>query len=146
MDDRVLLLEAIALAQHTLPSAYAFSVGALIVDAHGGRLAAGYTHQHDPRDHAEEVALAALGAGLAGPGGRHALQLPRTVQRPRVPAPQLHRADPGGRDHPRGVRLARAGAVRARRGRRAAARGGVEVVELSELADAARDVNLHLPV
>jgi len=40
----VLLLEAIALAEHALPSAYAFSVGALIVDAHGTRLGEGYTH------------------------------------------------------------------------------------------------------
>jgi pyrimidine deaminase RibD-like protein len=69
VDDRVLLLEAIALAQHALPSAYAFSVGALIVDVHGGHLAAGYTHQRDPRDHAEEVALAALGPGWRAPAG-----------------------------------------------------------------------------
>ena len=65
----MLLLEAIALAQHALPSAYAFSVGALIVDAHGDRIGQGYTHERDPRDHAEEVALAGLGPGWRAPAG-----------------------------------------------------------------------------
>jgi diaminohydroxyphosphoribosylaminopyrimidine deaminase/5-amino-6-(5-phosphoribosylamino)uracil reductase len=146
VDDRVLLLEAIALAQHALPSAYAFSVGALIVDAHGGHLAAGYTHQRDPRDHAEEVALAALGPGWRAPAGATLFSSlePCSVRasRPRSCTELILTAgiarvvfawrEPELFVHGEGAEKLRA--------------AGVEVVELAELAEAARDVNLHLPV
>ena len=118
----MLLLEAIALAEHALPSAYAFSVGALIVDAHGTRLARGL---HPPAGSARPRRGGRPGGArprLAGLRGRHALQLPRTVQRPRVAAHELHRPHPRRRDPAGGVRLARARAVRPRRGRREAAR------------------------
>jgi pyrimidine deaminase RibD-like protein len=146
VDDRGLLLEAIALAKHTLPSAYAFSVGALIVDPDGDRLAEGYTHQHDPRDHAEEVALAALGPGWRAPAGAtlYSLLEPCSVRasRPRsctelILAAGIRRVvfawrEPALFVHGEGAERLRA--------------AGVDVVELTELADAARDVNLHLPV
>ncbi|MBV9921143.1 MAG: dCMP deaminase [Pseudonocardia sp.] len=146
MDDRGLLLEAIALAKHTLPSAYAFSVGALIVDPHGGRLAAGYTHQYDPRDHAEEVALAVLGPGWRAPAGAtlYSSLEPCSVRasRPRsctelILAAGIRRVvfawrEPALFVHGEGAERLRAAVV--------------DVVELAELADAARDVNLHLPV
>ena len=146
MDDRGLLLEAIALAKHTLPSAYAFSVGALIVDPYGGRLAAGYTHQHDPRDHAEEVALAALGPGWLAPAGAtlYSSLEPCSVRasRPRsctelILAAGIGRVVFAWREPELFVHGEGAERLRA---------AGVDVVELTELADAARDVNLHLPV
>jgi pyrimidine deaminase RibD-like protein len=146
VDDRVLLQEAISLAKHTLPSAYAFSVGALIVDAHGRTLSAGYTHQDDPRDHAEEAALAALGPGWLAPAGAtlYSSLEPCSVRasRPRSCTELILTAgitrvvfawrEPELFVHGEGAEKLRA--------------AGVEVVELAELADAARVVNLHLPV
>ena len=146
MDDRGLLLEAIALAKHTLPSAYAFSVGALIVDPHGDRLAAGYTHQHDPRDHAEEVAIAALGPGWRAPAGTtlYSSLEPCSVRasRPRsctelILAAGIRRVVFAWREPELFVHGEGAEKLRA---------AGVDVVELTEFANAARDVNLHLPV
>ena len=55
--DREHLQRAIALAQRCPPSATAFSVGAVIVEAHGAVLATGYSREGDPREHAEEAAL-----------------------------------------------------------------------------------------
>jgi pyrimidine deaminase RibD-like protein len=69
MDDRTLLMAAIELSRRCPPSATAFSVGALVVDAAAMVLAEGYSRQHDPREHAEEAALAALGAGWRAPAG-----------------------------------------------------------------------------
>lgn len=67
--DRGWLLEAIELSRCCLPSATAFSVGAVLVGADGRPLAAGYSRERDPADHAEEVALRrAWRAGLE-PGG-----------------------------------------------------------------------------
>jgi diaminohydroxyphosphoribosylaminopyrimidine deaminase/5-amino-6-(5-phosphoribosylamino)uracil reductase len=140
VDDRVLLLEAIALAQHALPSAYAFSVGALIVDAHGGRLGAGYTHQRDPRDHAEEVALAVLGAGWRAPAGATlfsslepcSVRCTELILTAGIERVVFAWREPELFVHGEGAEKLRA--------------AGVEVVELTELAEAARDVNLHLPV
>lgn len=146
MDDRGLLLEAIALAQHSPPTPRAFSVGAVIVDAQGRLLSAGYTHQHDPLDHAEEAALAALGPGwLAPPGATLYSSLePCSVRgsRPRsctelVLAAGIGRVVFAWREPELFVHGEGAERLRA---------AGVEVVELSELADAARDPNRHLPV
>jgi diaminohydroxyphosphoribosylaminopyrimidine deaminase/5-amino-6-(5-phosphoribosylamino)uracil reductase len=69
MDDRTLLMAAIELSRRCPPSATAFSVGALVVDADATVLAEGYSRQHDPREHAEEAALASLGAGWRAPAG-----------------------------------------------------------------------------
>jgi diaminohydroxyphosphoribosylaminopyrimidine deaminase/5-amino-6-(5-phosphoribosylamino)uracil reductase len=61
--DRSWLQRACDLAQQCPPSTTAFAVGAVIVDANGNEIAAGYSRQHgDPHNHAEEVALAALPA------------------------------------------------------------------------------------
>lgn len=60
--DRRYLRDAIDLAARCPPSRSAFSVGALIVDAAGTVLATGYSRETDPRDHAEEAALAKLPA------------------------------------------------------------------------------------
>jgi pyrimidine deaminase RibD-like protein len=61
--DRYWLAESIRLSRCCPPSDTAFSVGALIVGSDGTVLATGYSRQHDQHDHAEEVALAALGPG-----------------------------------------------------------------------------------
>lgn len=146
MNDRVLLLEAIALARHTLPSAYAFSVGALIVDGHGRTLSEGYTHQHDPRDHAEEAALAALGPGWRAPAGTtlYSSLEPCSVRASRarsctelIVAAGIGRVVFAWREPELFVHGEGAEQLRA---------AGVEVAELTELADAARRPNRHLLV
>ncbi len=66
MDDPGFLLAAIQMADRCPPST-TFRVGALVVDARGDTLAAGWSGRHDPHDHAEESALAELvDADLAG--------------------------------------------------------------------------------
>ncbi len=57
------LRHAIELSRQCPPSPSAFCVGAVIVDAAGGVVATGFSRQHDPHDHAEEGALAALQPG-----------------------------------------------------------------------------------
>lgn len=58
--DRDLLVRAIELGARCTPSPTAFSVGALIADPDGVVLAASYSRERDPLDHAEEGALARL--------------------------------------------------------------------------------------
>jgi diaminohydroxyphosphoribosylaminopyrimidine deaminase/5-amino-6-(5-phosphoribosylamino)uracil reductase len=58
--DRRYLQQAIELAEDCPPSRTAFSVGAVIIDANSTVLATGYSREKDPRDHAEEAALAKL--------------------------------------------------------------------------------------
>jgi pyrimidine deaminase RibD-like protein len=59
--DRQWLLAAIDLSGRCPPSATAYSVGAVLVDAAGSVLTTGYSRELDPADHAEEVALAKIG-------------------------------------------------------------------------------------
>jgi diaminohydroxyphosphoribosylaminopyrimidine deaminase / 5-amino-6-(5-phosphoribosylamino)uracil reductase len=56
--DRHWMMAAIELSRRCTPSRSAFSVGAVLVDAAGQELAAGYSREVGPRDHAEEVAVA----------------------------------------------------------------------------------------
>ncbi|MBE1877683.1 dCMP deaminase [Myceligenerans pegani] len=56
--DRELLLEAIALAHRCPPSRTAFSVGAIIVADDGTVLGRGWSRRHGLTEHAEEAALA----------------------------------------------------------------------------------------
>ncbi|HUL28424.1 MAG TPA: deaminase [Streptosporangiaceae bacterium] len=58
--DRGWLGEAIALSRRCPPSATAFAVGAVVAAGDGTVLAAGYSREDDPHDHAEEAALAKL--------------------------------------------------------------------------------------
>lgn len=55
------LREAIELSRRCLPSETAFSVGAVLVSDAGDVIATGYSRELDPKDHAEEVALARAG-------------------------------------------------------------------------------------
>lgn len=136
---------AIGLSRLSPPAEGAYSVGAVVVGADGTELAAGYSREGDPVVHAEEAALAKLPAGdprLAGatvystlepcsqrasrpvPCARLVLAagVPRVVVAWREPS--LFVADCVG------VELLR--------------EGGVEVVELPELAEEAKAVNAHL--
>jgi pyrimidine deaminase RibD-like protein len=58
--DRGWLSRAIELSRRCPPSATAFAVGAVVVAGDGSVLATGYSRERDPRDHAEEAALAKL--------------------------------------------------------------------------------------
>lgn len=52
------LVEAIELSKRCPPSESAFCVGAILVSGSGQVIAQGYSRQFDPKDHAEEAALA----------------------------------------------------------------------------------------
>jgi diaminohydroxyphosphoribosylaminopyrimidine deaminase/5-amino-6-(5-phosphoribosylamino)uracil reductase len=142
--DRRHLLAAVELSRRCPPSTTAFSVGALVVAADDQVIATGYSREDGDRGHAEEIALAKLEPGdprLATATLYSSLEpcserasrprtctelvlaagLPRVVIAWREPATFVH-AD---------------GAARLRR-------EGVEVVEIADLADAARQVNAHL--
>jgi pyrimidine deaminase RibD-like protein len=143
-DDRELLARAVELARRCPPSETAFSVGALVVDAGGVVLAEGWSRRHDPHDHAEESALADLGPGWrAAPGTTVYSSLEPCSARSSRPltctelilAAGVDRVvfawrEPGLFVDGRGAELLRA--------------GGVEVVEMPELAAAARIPNTHL--
>ena len=65
--DRHWLRLAVGLSLCCPPAATAFSVGAVLVAGTGEVIAAGFSREEDPQDHAEEVALRRAGrAGLAG--------------------------------------------------------------------------------
>lgn len=57
VNDRAMLLRAIEISKSCVPSATAFSVGALIADSRGQIIAQGFSRERGPRLHAEEVAL-----------------------------------------------------------------------------------------
>lgn len=61
--DRAWLAVACELAAQCPPSDTAFSVGAVVVADDGTELARGYSRENDPRDHAEEGALAKVPVG-----------------------------------------------------------------------------------
>jgi pyrimidine deaminase RibD-like protein len=71
--DRHWLGAAIELSGQCPPSPSAFSVGAILVSPDGRQIAAGFSRQTDPADHAEEVTLASAaeaGNGTGRTGGR----------------------------------------------------------------------------
>jgi diaminohydroxyphosphoribosylaminopyrimidine deaminase / 5-amino-6-(5-phosphoribosylamino)uracil reductase len=61
--DRAWLRGAVELSRRCPPSGSAFSVGAVLVASDGTIMATGYSRERDPRDHAEEAALALLEHG-----------------------------------------------------------------------------------
>ncbi len=143
-DDRALLARAVELAARCPPSQTAFSVGALVVDADGTVLAESWSRRRDPHDHAEEGALADLGPGWRAPRGTtvYSSLEPCSARssRPRTCSELILDAgvdrvvfawrEPTVFVDGEGTELLRA--------------GGVEVVELPELAEAARLPNAHL--
>lgn len=153
--DRRWLRAAIELSRRSSPSVTAYSVGALLVGADGAVLSTGYSRETDPAGHAEELALARLGLP-AGSGPESAPPVPAQVlgatlysslepcavraSRP-TPCADLIIASGIGRVAIAWTEppiLAPGGGVARLR------EAGVEVVEVPELADAAREVNAHL--
>ncbi|MGI9003777.1 MAG: dCMP deaminase [Pseudonocardia sp.] len=144
--DRILLVAAIELSWRCPPSRTAFSVGALIADADGTVLAEGYSRRDDPHDHAEEAALADLGAEAgwrAAPGTTIYSSLEpcsARASRPRtctelILAAGIGRVVFAWREPAVFVDCEGAELLRA---------AGVEVVEVPELAGEVRAVNRHL--
>lgn len=137
---------AIELSHKCPPSENAYSVGAVIVDEHGREMARGYSRETDPRQHAEEAALAKLPPGdprlrtatiysslepcstrksRPKPCAQHILDagIPRVV---------IAWREPGLFVNCEGVELLTA--------------AGVTVTELPQLAEEARTANTHLPL
>ena len=137
------LREAIELSRCCPPSESAFSVGAVLVSDAGQVIATGHSRERDPKDHAEEVALARAEGDplLAGATLYSSLEpcLAR-ASRPRscaeliietgVPRVVIAWLEP-----PLFTAGGGAGALR---------RAGVTVVEIPWLAALARSVNAHL--
>lgn len=143
LDDRYWLQQAIDLSRSCPPST-TFSVGAIIVGADGEILSTGYSRETDPHDHAEEIALAKLaGQDLELSGATIYTSLEpcsKRASRPRtctelILAAGLDRVVFAWREplifvDCEGVELLES--------------SGVEVLELSDLADAVREINAHV--
>jgi diaminohydroxyphosphoribosylaminopyrimidine deaminase/5-amino-6-(5-phosphoribosylamino)uracil reductase len=143
-DDRALLRAAVELARNCPPSTTAFSVGALVVDVDGEVLATGWSRRDDPHDHAEEAALASLGAGWTAPPGTTVYSslepCSARASRPRTCSQLILAAGIG-----RVVFAWREPSLFVEGEGAELLRGaGVEVVELPELAEGVREVNGHL--
>lgn len=145
-DDVHWMRRAVEFARRCPVSESAFSVGAVIVDEHGVELADGYSRETDEKVHAEESALAKLDradprlcratiystlepCSRRGTASRTpctelivSAGIPRVVIAWREPATFVEDCV--------GVELLR--------------NAGVEVIELPELAEAAKSVNRHL--
>lgn len=142
--DKHWLRVAVELSTHCPPSATAFAVGAIVVDARGEELARGYSREFGGTEHAEEAALGKLDPGdprLRGatmysslePCGRRASR-PRTCTE-LILAAGIPRVVFALREPPTFVDG---------RGGSLLAAGGVDVVEVPELAGAVREVNRDL--
>jgi diaminohydroxyphosphoribosylaminopyrimidine deaminase/5-amino-6-(5-phosphoribosylamino)uracil reductase len=139
--DRRWLCEAIALSRRCPASRSAFSVGAVLVSATGTVMATGYSRERDPHDHAEEAALAVVdpaGERIASATLYSSLEPCRfRASRPRscaelVIAAGLGRVVIAWLEPPV---FAKGGGAELLRG------AGVAVLEVPELAAAARAVN-----
>ncbi|GLU46320.1 deaminase [Nocardiopsis ansamitocini] len=135
---------AIELSRSCPPSATAFSVGALIVDARDKVIADGYSRRDDPHEHAEEAALRSLAARdprLAGATLYSSLEPCSTRASRPVPCAQLILATPvtrivfAWREPALFVDCEGAELLRA---------AGRTVVEAPDLAPLVREVNAHL--
>jgi diaminohydroxyphosphoribosylaminopyrimidine deaminase / 5-amino-6-(5-phosphoribosylamino)uracil reductase len=147
--DRRWLLEAIELSRCCVPSATAFSVGAVLVGADGSAVTTGYSRECDPADHAEEVALAKLaklaevGAGLGLAGATIYSSLEPCAARASRPIPcadliissGIDRVVIAWREPP--LFVPGGGAARLRK-------AGLAVTVIPELAAMAKAVNAHL--
>ncbi|WAL67294.1 dihydrofolate reductase family protein [Amycolatopsis cynarae] len=137
------LREAIELAERCPPSA-TFRVGAVITDAEDRVLATGYSGETDPKDHAEEIALAKLGPDprLAGATIYSSLE-PCSARASRPVTCTRHILDAG---IPRVVFAWREPNLFVdAEGAEQLLAAGREVVEIPELAPLVRATNRHLP-
>ena len=137
------LREAIELSRRCPPSESAFSVGAVVVSDPGKVIATGYSRERDPKDHAEEVALAqAAGDPLLTGATLYSSLEPclARASRPRSCAELII-----GAGVPRVVIAWLEPPLFAAGGGTGALRqAGVTVVEIPWLAGLARSVNAHL--
>jgi diaminohydroxyphosphoribosylaminopyrimidine deaminase/5-amino-6-(5-phosphoribosylamino)uracil reductase len=139
-----LLADAIELSRRSTPSPTAYAVGAIVVAAGnpaGALRSVGWSRQHDPQDHAEEVALAAFPADPAG-GTLYTSLEPCSQRRSRrrtctelIIAAGIARVVFALREPPLFADC---------QGAELLERAGVEVVERPELAAAVRAVNAYL--
>ncbi|GAA0680532.1 hypothetical protein GCM10010193_37720 [Kitasatospora atroaurantiaca] len=143
--DAFWLARAVELSKLCPPSETAFSVGAVIVGTDGEVLSEGYSREADAHNHAEEAALGKLPDGdprLRGATIYSSLEpCGQRASRPRTCAQLIIAAG-----IPRVVVAWREPDlfVSACQGTALLEEAGVEVVELPELATAARAVNAHL--
>ncbi|MGG2463895.1 deaminase [Streptomyces sp. RGM 3693] len=144
--DRHWLTEAIALSRLCPPSPTAFCVGAVIVDHHGKEMARGYSREADAHVHAEEAALAKLAP--------HAPQLANATLYTSLEPCGLRKSRPAtcaGLIVAAGItRVVFAWRepplfVTARQGAHLLTAAGVTVIEIPDLAPAARAANTYLP-
>ena len=143
--DRYWLGVAVDLARLCPPSRTAFSVGAVIVDADGHEISRGHSREGHPHLHAEEAALAKLAPRdprLPGATLYSSLE-PCTERRSRPRTCTQLVLDAG---IPRVVIAWREPDlfVTGCQGAELLAARGVEVLEIPDLAEAARSVNAHL--
>jgi pyrimidine deaminase RibD-like protein len=143
--DRRWLCEAVELSRRCTPSASAFSVGAILVSQSGAVISTGFSRERDPRDHAEEVALARAARSarpdLVGATMYSSLEPCRSrASRPRpcaelIVAAGLRRVVVAWLEPPLFVPGGGAAWLRGQ---------GVTVIEVPEAAAEARAVNAHL--
>lgn len=140
--DLEMLRRAVELSRRCPPSATAFSVGAVIVDADGHELATGYSREDDPHAHAEECALSKLTVTLAAGVTIYSSLEPCSSRASRPDSCASLIVASGIR---RVVFAFREPVVFVDgRGAEMLAAAGVTVVEAPQLADDVRDVNAHL--
>lgn len=139
--DSVFMERAIELSRLCPVSATAFSVGAVIVGSDGAVLAEGYSREVDDHAHAEESALAKVSGDMSGATMYSTLEpCGRRKSRPRTCAELIIGA---------GIRRV-AFAWReptlfvVGEGAEILEAAGVDVVEMTDFAERARQVNAHL--
>jgi riboflavin-specific deaminase-like protein len=142
--DKHWLARAVELSTHCPPSATAFAVGAVVVDADGNELARGYSRESGGTEHAEEAALGKLDPAdprLSTATIYSSLEpCSRRASRPRtctqlILAAGIPRVVFALREPPTFVEG---------EGAEQLAAAGVDVVELPDLAHAVRTVNQNL--
>lgn len=142
--DLRLLRQAIELGYHCPPSDTAFSVGA-VVAVDDTVLATGYSRRDEPRQHAEEAALADLDTTderLARASIYSSLE-PCSTRASRPTSCTQHILDAG---IPRVVYAWREPSLFVEgRGSELLEQAGVTVIEVPDLAEAVRRANAHLP-
>jgi diaminohydroxyphosphoribosylaminopyrimidine deaminase / 5-amino-6-(5-phosphoribosylamino)uracil reductase len=144
--DHQWMRHAIELAHRCPPAGGAYSVGAVIVDAHGQEIASGYSREVDAHGHAEETALAKAAGDprLAGATLYSTLEpCSQRRSRPRTCTQLIMESGIG-----RVVVAWREPElfVADCQGVEILARSGITVVEFPELADLARAANAHLEI
>lgn len=142
--DQALLAQAVGLAGRCAPSQTAYSVGSVIADPEGRVLATGYSRERGPAWHAEEVALHKAhlaGLDLAGATIYASMEpcgLRLSGRKPcadHILQAGIRRVVLALREPPKFVENEAIGRLQ---------RFGVTIVELPELAEAARRPNRHL--